>query len=421
MSVKTRILAAAATLTLLGGAGVAASGAAEASSPGCAFTNGCATLHGVDGAGHAVAMDAKRQSKASGTLIIGWADVPGDVATSWDAVLHYTSSAKVTTYADTGLQVKDFDNTCHTPVSHDVTPTVTGSGGATGAITAGGNDLAVSSGVSDLSISGGGTGTLNWTGVGTSAPQDLRIAETYGAGCVSLWGVDVFTASGVATFGPFSIFAASTNGHIHEQDTGSSVDTFTDSVAGGVFTFTGLPSGISQSGGVLTADTSTAIPNTYTSVGVVYTEPGGVIDTASFTLVVTGNKTVGPGPDVPYYTFVYAPNGDWTSECVTDNNGSGALTLQACTLGKNRYQDWFALDGAGNPSSGLATSSAAFRVQNVLAAVTNAASSCLTDPSALNPATPQSDATDENASPAGRQLRTDGSCALGVNPWTWAS
>ena len=95
--------------------------------------------------------------------------------------------------------------------------------------------------------------------------------------------------------------------------------------------------------------------------------------------------------------------------------------LQTCTLGKDQYQDFYALDSTGAKSAALQTSSSAFRIQNVIAAVTNPASSCLTDPSTLDPATPQSDATDEAVSPAGRQMRTDGSCALGVNPYTWAS
>ena len=137
--------------------------------------------------------------------------------------------------------------------------------------------------------------------------------------------------------------------------------------------------------------------------------------------LVVIRQSVNPGNDVPYYTFVFAKGGVWSSECVTDNNGSGALTLQACTLGKNRYQDWYALDGTGAKSGALQSSTAAFRLQNVLASVANPADSCLTDPSALVPSTPQTDATDEGTSPAGRQLRTDGSCTVGVNPWTWSS
>ena len=84
MSIRSKTFAAATGVTLLAGtlaAGTLAAGTAQASSTGCAFTNGCATLHGTDGASHAVAMDAKRKSSAPGTLIIGYPDIPGDGAT----------------------------------------------------------------------------------------------------------------------------------------------------------------------------------------------------------------------------------------------------------------------------------------------------------------------------------------------------
>jgi hypothetical protein len=285
--------------------------------------------------------------------------------------------------------------------------------------------LSVSTSAADLAVTGDGTGTLNWTGVGThTTPESLVVSESYGAGCVSLWGTDVTTVSGVATFhgtpgpGAFSHITASAGGHIHETNTGSSVDTFTDSVSGGTFSFTALPPGVSQSGGVLTADTSTAIPGTYTSVGVVYTEPGGVIDTASFTLVVAGDKVT--LTDVPYFTFVYANNGVWSNQCVTDNNGSGALSLQECTLGKNQYQDFFALNAAGIPQGDLQTNSTAqYYIQDVLAAVSNKADSCLTDTSTLNPGTPETDTVDETT--GGRQLHVNGPCSGAQDEWTWGS
>ena len=127
-----------------------------------------------------------------------------------------------------------------------------------------------------------------------------------------------------------------------------------------------------------------------------------------------------PGPDIPFYTFVYAKNGVWSSQCVTDSNGSGALTLIPCTLGKNRYQDFFALNSSGSPSQSL-TGGGQFHIQDWLASIVSPVNSCLTDPSSLNPGTPQTDATDEAASPAGRQLRVDGSCTATGNLWTWAS
>jgi hypothetical protein len=275
----------------------------------------------------------------------------------------------------------------------------------------------MSTNAADLTVTGNGTPTLNWVGVGThTTPESISVAETYGAGCVSLWGSDVATTAGVAHFTAFTPIAASAGGHLHETNTGSSVDTFTDSVTGGTFSFTALPAGVSQSGGVLTADTSTAIPGTYTSVGVVYTEPGGVIDTASFTLVITGNKVT--LTNVPYYTFVYAKNGVWSNQCVTDDNGSGGLNLQVCTLGKNQYQDWFALNSAGIPQNDLQSNvTAKYWVQNVLAAASNKASSCLIDNSTLNPGTPESDAVDSAA--GGRELRATGSCTAAGDTWSW--
>ena len=417
MGLKSKVFAAGAAVTLLGGI-AAMAGTAQASSTGCAFTNGCATLHGVDAAGHAVAMDVKYKNPKE--IVIGYPDVPGDGATSFDDVLHYTSGPKKTTYQDTGLTVTDFRNTCNTAAGHIEPLTVTGSGtAASGTIADSGNLLSVSTAAANVNITGGsGTATLDWASTTTHAPgpDPIVIAENYGAGCVALFGADVTTVNptGHATFTGFTLGTVSVGGHIHETNTGSSIDTFTDTVSGGTFTFTALPAGVSQSGGVLTADTSTAIPGTYTSVGVVYTEPGGVIDTASFTLVVSGIKSVNPGPNIPYYTFVYAANGVWSNQCVTDNGGSGALQMQTCTLGKNQYQDFYALS-AGVPSL-LGGSQ---YIQNRLAAVASPASSCLTDPSILNPATPQTDAVDQAI--GGRQLRTDGSCSGAQDQWTWAS
>ena len=100
-TIRSKVLALAAGLTLLAGTGVAAAGSASASSTGCAFTNGCATLHGTDANGSAVAMDAKGKNKTE--ILIGYADNAGDGATSFDGVLHYGKGTKTTTYADTGF------------------------------------------------------------------------------------------------------------------------------------------------------------------------------------------------------------------------------------------------------------------------------------------------------------------------------
>ena len=104
MSRTSRILAATAASVLLPFAGLGlTAGAAYASSTGCAFSNGCATLHGTDVNGNTVAMDAKYQRSTE--ILIGYPDNAGDGATSFDGVLHEGKGAKTTAYADTGLTV----------------------------------------------------------------------------------------------------------------------------------------------------------------------------------------------------------------------------------------------------------------------------------------------------------------------------
>jgi len=408
-TIRSKVLAAAASLTLLAGAGVAAAGSASASSAGCAFTNGCATLHGTDAASHAVAMDAKRQSSAPGTLIIGYPDIPGDGATSFDAVIHYTNGKKTTSYQDTGFTLSPTFTSVPCLLTTD--PAVTPAGTP---LTAGGNIMTVKSTTGTVTASPSSGSSIVLGGAGS-----LTIDEQYasdGTSCQAAYTGTVaqFTAGteGAPDKAPLTI----------PTSPGGSIWTFLDSDTGGTFSFPGLPANVSWTpGGSLTADTSTAVPGTYSNVGVTYTATDGAVWTATFTLKVSGIKTVNPGPNIPYFTFVYAKGGVWSNECVTANNGSGGLVLQTCTLGKDQNQDFYALDGTGAKSAALQTSSAAFRIQNVIAAVTSAADSCLTDPSSLDPATPQTDAADVAASPAGRQLRADGSCTLGVNEWTWAS
>ena len=128
---------------------------------------------------------------------------------------------------------------------------------------------------------------------------------------------------------------------------------------------------------------------------------------------MTGIKSTTPGAGVPFYTFVYAPKGDWTSQCVTDINGSGALKLFPCTLGKDNGQD-FTIDSANGLLDG-----SQHHVSNWLAAAAGV-KSCLTDPSTSAAGTPQSDTADEVA-PAGRQLYVNGSCAANTDLWSWGT
>ena len=91
MTLKMKTLAAAAALSLTGisfsTAAMFTTGTAQASTPGCAFTNGCGTLKGTDANGSSVAMDAKGKNKTE--ILIGYADNAGDGATSFDSDLHY--------------------------------------------------------------------------------------------------------------------------------------------------------------------------------------------------------------------------------------------------------------------------------------------------------------------------------------------
>jgi len=43
-----------------------------------------------------------------------------------------------------------------------------------------------------------------------------------------------------------------------------------------------------------------------------------------------------------YYTFVYAPTGDWSNMCVTANSVTRLLSLQVCTHGNSQYQQFIA-------------------------------------------------------------------------------
>jgi hypothetical protein len=53
--------------------------------------------------------------------------------------------------------------------------------------------------------------------------------------------------------------------------------------------------------------------------------------------------------DSTYYTFVYAPNGDWSNACVTDV-GDGDLALRPCTLGHRLGQRFYAYDVTTDPT-----------------------------------------------------------------------
>jgi len=402
MSLKTRLLALAAGVTLLTGTGVAAAaGTAQASSAGCAFTNGCATLRGTDANGSSVAMDAKRQNKTE--ILIGYPDNAGDGATSFDGVLHYGKGKKVTSWQDTGFTLSPTFTSVPCLLTTD--PKAAPTSPTPGSLIAGGtgNVLVVESTTGTATASPASGASLTLGGTGT-----VTVGEQYasdGASCVASYTVSV--ASGLFT----GTTAADTASLTIPTSPGGSTWTFLDFDSGGTFHFTGLPVGITPVGGSLTADTSTAVPGTYTNVGVSYTAPDGATWTATFTLVISGIKSVTPGAGVAYYTFVYAPAGDWTSQCVTDINGSGALRLLPCTLGKDIGQDF-----TFGTSNGLLSGSQA-TVRNLLAEAASPANSYLTDPSTSDPSVPQSDTADA-LPPGGRQLYVNGTNA---NLWSWGT
>jgi hypothetical protein len=397
-----------ATAALVAGGGALAgpASAAPLSSTNCAFSNGCATLNGTDAAGNAVSMDAKYQNPKE--IVIGYPDKAGDGATSFDAVIHYTNAKGG--YADTGFTLSPTFTSipCDLTTDPTTTPTL-----AAGALTDGGHVLTVNSTTGTVTASPS-SGTSLTVGGGITGGT-LTVDEQYASDGTSCQAS--YTATIPAGSTPTAAFTGPDTASLTiPTSPGGSTWTFLDFDSGGTFTFTGLPAGVSVSGGSLTADTSTAIPGTYTNVGVSYKAPDGAVFTATFTLKISGGKVV--LTDVPYYTFVYAKNGVWSSQCVTDDNGSGGLNLQACTLGKNQYQDWFALNSAGIPQNDLQTNvTAKYWIQNVLAAITDKASSCMIDNSTLNPGTPESDAVD--AAAGGRELRATGSCTAAGDTWGW--
>lgn len=392
---------AAAFAVMLGSLGTTA----LASSPGCAFGNGCATLHGVDAASHQVAMNAKYQNKHE--ILIGYPDNPGDGASSFDGVLHFTQGPEVTITQDTSLQVNLLHSTCSglpsaglAPVAGAVSPDSNGS-------------LSVKSVPAGLSAVKNSNGTVTLTGTAT-AGGNLVLDETFGDCTVAeYWAI--------AASGGVPTTAASLDKPFISRSYPVGGIRFSATAPAGVtgsFSYSGLPSGLSAgSDGFLSVSASRAAKGTYSSEGVTYADSFGASATSAFQLVVDGSTTTTPGNHVPFYTFVYAPNGHWTSQCVTDVNGSGALKLEPCTLGRDKYQDFFALDGSGDPVQ-IADGITTYHIQNWLASVAKA-DSCLTDPSSLNPGTPQSDVTDKATSPAGRQLRTDGSCTSVQDLWSW--
>jgi len=344
-------------------------GIAQASSAGCVTSNGCGTLHGTDQAGHQIAMDAKGQSSKPGTLIIGYPDNNGDPATSFDATLHYTPSQPVTSWADNAVTVFGTPDSTFTQAAVTAPVPLL--------------DPPVTVTLTDAGVD---TGLLNWTVKGGTGPYTITLNSTL-PGAV----VDVMTNYGTAAGVPAG----------DDNTATGTISVEGDALAEGVYNNL-----------VLT------VSDSYTYGNPPVAAAG--TSTTTFAAKVYGNQVTSPSAAEAYYTFVYAKNGTQTNECVTDVNGSGALQLAACTRGKDLGQDFWVL--AGDSLSGgspVILGTGTYTVQNRLEAAVSAADSCLQDLSSLLPSTPQTNAVDETASPAGRQLRTDGSCTS--NSWSWAS
>ena len=346
MSARNKILATVAGFTLLGGICVLGAAEAQASTPGCAFGNGCATEHGTNALGEAAAMDTKYKNKTE--IVIGYPDNANDGATSYDGDLHHTRATSTTTWDDTEVL----------PAWPAVDTTRTGPSTTLG-IYAPSIHLDVPTGVWSFQVDGG------------SGPYTA-------------------TVSGLS-------------------DSNSSA-----TVTPAITVVAGSPSTTPNAD--LAVNGATLAPGLYDNVTLTITDSGTPTpSTVSYTLIVRvfAHQVTIPGGDKPYYTYVYAPNGTWTNQCVTDINGSGALRMYPCTAGHDPGQD-FTTDGAG----GLLSATPA-HVSNLLAASVGA-NSCLTDPSVSNPATPQSDAADQTPT-GGRQLYVNGSCAASTDLWSWGT
>lgn len=435
------------TSWLLAAAGVASAGiltlgtsSAYASSGGCAFGNGCATLHGQDAAGHDVAMDAKYQKKNE--ILIGYPDLNNDTATSFDGVLHFTKGPKTQGWVDTSLEANPPfftpDITLNKPSTTNSTATaaVSVTGAAVSPKTFGtdinglsanitGNTLTV-----NLNGTGPGDGTykfiVSWVPnpAHNATEKAVFLVQVSGGNIVQVAADSVNLNAPPNTVYPNVQFSGTetctvaTPIVLSAAIVGKTVPLPTLCPTQSVSSWTGtdLPGGLSIGAGTGLLAPGTAVADTYDWATVSGADSLGATGSQTVNLKVQGSFVTNPGPDVPYYTFVFAPHGTWTNMCVTDINGSGALKLETCTLGHDRYQDFFALDGSGNPSQ-IVDGSTQYHFQDWLANIANPGHSCLIDHSVLNPGTPQSDPTD--MAPGGRQLRVDGTCTASSTLWNW--
>jgi|SRR5580692_4835060 hypothetical protein len=320
---------------------------ASASSFDCVTSDACGTLHStIDyNGGTAIAMDAKH--KNSHEMVIGYPDLILDSATSYVKVQHTS-----TTLADTAISVSDVRASC-TEVAQPAPVETTAlivrssvSGDCDGAI--GGN----------VSVSGSDS-LLQFV---ISSPDSAGVT-----GVTASWVLP----SGLSPTGPAGPTVVS-----------ATTDESTESVGLG-----------------------TAVAGDYgdQSVTLVATSPTEVYTLVfTFTLHVETARIAGD----TFYTLVYAPDGDYTSQCVTDV-GDGELALRPCTLGREASQQFLALaDGTGTPQVIGNTDTRSFALENVLSG------HFMEDTSGSNPLVPQPDSSDN------RQLDVNGPASV---LWTWGT
>jgi hypothetical protein len=174
-----------------------------------------------------------------------------------------------------------------------------------------------------------------------------------------------------------------------------------------------LPAGLADpaSTAPFPSTTGSLVPGTatagfYSGVKVFATDAAGAKSRTVFTLRVQGTLTHTITAGQTYYTFVYAPDGNWSNACLTDV-GDGNLAFRPCTLGRDLSQRFFAEVG-GVPQVIHNTDTRAFSVE----AGWTGSGHFMQDSSGSDPRVPQPDHSDN------RQLNVNGSAGT---TWTWGT
>jgi hypothetical protein len=283
-------------------------------------------------------------------MAIGYPDLTGDSATNVALVAHTQHSVGTQAWADTALFGTDANLVCTDATSAPPSPPACGGNGT-------------------LTNNVGGSLTFTFTPAG---PVALSASQSDSA----------VLPSGLAAGAPVSI-------------------------GGGQFTVA-VPLG-------------TAVPNTYGAQSVTFNAvyPDGPSRTFTDTITVTfilkvdANHEFTPGPVSTFYTIVFAKNGFWSSQCLTEVGTVGKVRFAPCTLGHDPGQRFYAyLGGVPATSSILAGGTYSFQ--------SGEGGGFLEDASVNpSPQLPQTDLAD-SILPNGRQLDVNGTNSLQANEmWTW--